>query len=261
MRGLYDLGMNLHVKIVVWGLVGLIAEPVFGAGGVNSGVGGGGAGEGGLWSLFQQSFDLFTVVLLVASLTAATVIVRNLIELRPKRLLPDAIEQRVRDLAREGKWAELSALVESDESVLGRSLKRVMSRAHADREGLRNQAELVFSEESALLFRKTELLSLIGNLAPLVGLAGTVWGMILAFSSLGAVGGQAGPADLSLGISKALFHTLAGLVVAVPCLLTHGLLRSMLDRVCTRAMVIGASVVEGLEVESLAGVDDDTRAA
>ena len=66
------------------------------------------------------------------------------------------------------------------------------------------------------------------------------WGMIIAFTSLGAADGQAGPADLSLGISKALFHTLLGLVLAIPCLLTFGIYRGIVDRICTRAMVESA---------------------
>ncbi|HRJ50737.1 MAG TPA: MotA/TolQ/ExbB proton channel family protein, partial [Phycisphaerales bacterium] len=89
-------------------------------------------------------------------------------------------------------------------------------------------------------------LNVIGNLGPLVGLAGTVWGMILAFTSLGDSGGQAGPSDLSLGISKALFHTLLGLCLAIPCLFVFGLYRSIVDRICTRGTVLCGRVVEQL---------------
>jgi biopolymer transport protein ExbB len=91
-----------------------------------------------------------------------------------------------------------------------------------------------------------EPLNVIGNLGPLIGLAGTVWGMILAFNSLGETAGQAGPTDLSLGISKALFHTLLGLCLAIPCLLTFGLYRSVVDRHCTRGVAIASDVIDRL---------------
>jgi biopolymer transport protein ExbB len=111
---------------------------------------------------------------------------------------------------------------------------------------MREAAELAASEESASWFRKIDLLNVIGNLGPLVGLAGTVWGMILAFTSLGETGGQAGPAQLSLGISKALFHTLLGLCLAIPCLFAYGMLRNKLDKLCTRAIVVASEIVEYL---------------
>ena len=104
-------------------------------------------------------------------------------------------------------------------------------------------AELSASQETASWFRRAEPLSLIGNLGPLVGLAGTVWGMILAFTSLGETGGQSGPAELSEGISKALFHTLLGLMLAIPCLLAFGYFRSKIDRICTNAITQTALMV------------------
>jgi biopolymer transport protein ExbB len=111
---------------------------------------------------------------------------------------------------------------------------------------MREAAELAASEESARWFRKIDVLSVIGNLGPLVGLAGTVYGMILAFTSLGDSGGQAGPGDLSLGISKALFHTLLGLCLAIPCLLMYGLYRGVVDRLCTRGIILTAEILEML---------------
>lgn len=114
----------------------------------------------------------------------------------------------------------------------------------SDKNALREAAELAASEESGRWFRKLEPLNVIGNLGPLLGLAGTVWGMIIAFAALGESGGQANPAVLSLGISKALFHTLLGLMLAVPCLTVFGFYRQIVDRLCTRAMVQGADLVE-----------------
>jgi biopolymer transport protein ExbB/TolQ len=114
---------------------------------------------------------------------------------------------------------------------------------------MREAAELSASEESARWFRKIDLLNVIGNLGPLVGLAGTVWGMILAFTSLGDSGGNAGPAQLSLGISKALFHTLLGLCVAIPCLAAYGVYRGIVDRLCTRGIVMASDILEAIAKE------------
>lgn len=198
----------------------------------------------GLWALFLQSFDLFTVLLLAGSLVGVTSIFMCLFEVREKIILPSVVIGRVLDLARAGRWEDLAIAVREDDSFVSRALRSAVALRGADRAAIRDAAELAASEESARWFRRIDLLSTIGNLGPLIGLAGTVWGMILAFTSLGATQGQAGPADLSLGISKALFHTLLGLCLAIPCLFAFGVFRARVDRLCTRGMVIAGEIVE-----------------
>ena len=101
--------------------------------------------------------------------------------------------------------------------------------------------------------RPTEPLAIIGNLAPLVGLAGTVWGMILAFASLSAAGGRASPTELSLGISKALMHTLLGLMLAIPALAFAAFFRARIERAIGRAAVVCAEAVDRLASSSAGG--------
>lgn len=198
----------------------------------------------GLWPLFQQSFDAFTVLLLIGSLTSVAVIVMCLIEVRERNILPRKLASRLVDLANSGRWDDLRDEARDGDSFIARILRPAILRIGHERGALRDAAELAASEESARWFRKIDVLNVIGNLGPLVGLAGTVWGMILAFTSLGATGGQAGPAELSVGISKALFHTLFGLCLAIPCLLVFGIYRAKIDRLCTRAIVIASEIVE-----------------
>lgn len=194
--------------------------------------------------MFSQSFDLFTVVLLAGSMIGIGLIVRCGIEVREPRVLPRGPIGNLRDLAGRGRLGELRDETERDETFLGRTIRAALAASPGAR---REAAELVASEECAKLFRAIEPLNVIGTLGPLVGLAGTVWGMILAFTSLGETGGQAGAADLSLGISKALFHTLLGLLLAIPCLLAHGLYRGVVDRLCNRGMIIAGEIVDRLE--------------
>ncbi|MCK6477403.1 MAG: MotA/TolQ/ExbB proton channel family protein [Phycisphaerales bacterium] len=204
------------------------------------------AGQGvdwGLWGLFRQSFDVFTVLLVGGSVIAVAVAISCLIDIRESRILPRESTNRIIDLAAVGRWQDLREFVAGDESFVGRVMRTALA-AGSTRDAVRESAELAAAEEAARWFRRIELLNVIGNLGPLIGLAGTVYGMILAFASLSASGGQAGPSDLSLGISKALFHTLLGLCLAIPCLFVFGLYRSVVDRICTRGTVICGRVVE-----------------
>jgi len=195
-------------------------------------------------SLFWQSSDLFTVLLVLGSLAAGTVIVRCLIEIRASRITPDESERQARRMLAEGNLAGLESYLQRDASFYSHVLRAAMTVPGHDRAGVRNTAELAASEQCARWFRKIEPLNVIGNLGPLLGLAGTVYGMVLAFVKLGSAGGQANPGLLSGEIGKALFHTLLGLIVAIPSLLVFGLYRSQVDKLCTRAMGISAELVE-----------------
>lgn len=205
--------------------------------------------SGGLWWLFTQSFDLFTVLLVLGSVIGLALVVRTLIEVRASAIVPERAVKVIQEASEAGRSAELRGFVQSDESMPSRILRAALSRNTRDAAAMRELAELAAGEEVGSWFRRIEPLNVIGNLGPLVGLAGTVWGMILAFTTLGEVGGQAGPTDLSLGISKALFHTLLGLCLAIPCLLTHGIYRGLIDRHCTRAMMVAAQAIERLASE------------
>lgn len=202
------------------------------------------ASASGLWPLFVQSFDAFTVLLLLGSVVGIAMIFVCAFDVRAGNIVPTDTVNRLRDLARAGRWEDLNAALREDGSFVSNVVRPALGQAGNDKTAIREAAELAASEESARWFRKIDLLSVIGNLGPLVGLAGTVWGMILAFTSLGNTGGQAGPADLSLGISKALFHTLLGLCLAIPCLLAFGVYRNVIDRLCTRGTVVAAEIIE-----------------
>ncbi|TVQ62946.1 MAG: MotA/TolQ/ExbB proton channel family protein [Phycisphaerales bacterium] len=220
----------------------------------------------GLWALFVQSLDVFTLVLVAGSLFAVAWIVRCAIEVRGSRILPPSSVASARALiAGAGDRGAWRRFAESEGTFLALVVRAGLAASPRGRAAVREAAELRASAETASWFRRIEILNVIGNLAPLVGLAGTVWGMILAFSSLSAAGGEAGPGELSAGISKALFHTLLGLLLAIPCLLAFGLFRAVVDRACTEAMVLASELVERLPLSDnlsngpINGPDDGPR--
>lgn len=210
------------------------------------------AGEISIWQLFSQSFDFFTVLLVLASIAAWAIIVISLIEVREKNILPPESDEAVRRLAGAGAWGELRRFVEQDDSFVGKVVLAGMNAPGDDKDAVREAAELAASEQCARWFRRIEPLNVIGNLGPLLGLAGTVWGMVIAFAALGQAGGQASPANLSMGVSKALFHTLLGLLLAVPALTVFGLYRSRIDRLCNKAMMVCFGLVEMLPASGVA---------
>jgi len=197
----------------------------------------------GIWPLFVQSFDFFTILLLAGSVAAGAYIFRAVVEVRPGAILPLDRTRAIQDMVKQGRFAELRGYVEKDGSFLSRVLAAAFAQG-SSRDSMREGAEMAASEQVAGWFRRIEPLNIIGNLGPLVGLAGTVWGMILAFASLSAAGGRASPTELSLGISKALMHTLLGLVLAIPALAFVALFRARIERATGRAIGACSTVID-----------------
>ena len=185
----------------------------------------------GLFQLFRQSLDVFTMVLLAGSFFAGAVAVLCMTDIRTSKIAPKKTTKELRSLVESGRLGELKEFAKRETGLVAQVAAATMKVSDRGRDAMLDAAETESGLALARYLRKVDLLALIGNLAPLVGLAGTVWGMVLAFSALGAEQGQAGPAELSIGISKALFHTLLGLVLAIPCLLIAGVYRSAVERI------------------------------
>ncbi|MFM8218473.1 MAG: MotA/TolQ/ExbB proton channel family protein, partial [Planctomycetaceae bacterium] len=113
---------------------------------------------------------------------------------------------------------------------------------HAD-EAL-DHAEDAAQQQAARLFRGLEYFTVIGTVAPMLGLLGTVWGMILAFMEFEQ---KANPqvSELAPGIYKALVTTLQGLVVAIPALTLYAMFRNRVDELVSQASLLAEHVFAG----------------
>jgi len=118
---------------------------------------------------------------------------------------------------------------QKDDSDLGAMLAAAVPElAHSTDHALRALDQAADARASARL-RRIEPLNIIGNVAPMLGLFGTVYGMILAFREIVAAGGAPDPVALAAGIGTALTTTFWGLVVAIPALIGFGALRNAID--------------------------------
>lgn len=201
---------------------------------------------GGVLWLFRESFDLFTVILVLGSFVAVTLIARLALETRAGTVAPEAPGRKIRDQLDKNEPDRIDKVLGEDDGIVASAVRAAWRTRARGRDAMRDAAELAASNACGRWTRPVDILRTIGELGPLVGLAGTVWGMILAFVSLGETGGSAGPTDLSLGISKALFHTLLGLLLAIPCVFAASIFRARLDRLCNKAMGEAAELVDRL---------------
>ncbi len=191
----------------------------------------------GIWTLVMNNRDPVFYTIMALSITGLTLIIQGAIQNRASVFLPIGTIEQIREMIMTRRFNELMDFTESDPSFISRALNPALKRAPSF-SSMKEAMETAIGEQTAEQFRKIEYLNIIGNLGPLLGLLGTVLGMIDAFSEMSAQQGQASPATLAGGVSKALCHTMLGLMLAIPCLAAFGVLRTVVDRLTVRGSLI-----------------------
>ena len=176
-------------------------------------------------------FGLLIILLLVGlSMTAAYLIFEQILTLRKSELMPDELQQRIRDHIAKGELQQVDALCRDDSCFLSFVVRHGVTEVDGGWVAIEKGVEDALAEQSARLLRKIEYLSVIGNIAPMIGLLGTVTGMIFAFQQVASTQGAAGAGELAEGIYQALVTTVGGLIVAIPSLAAFAIFRNRVDQ-------------------------------
>lgn len=164
-------------------------------------------------------------VLLVASILAVSLAIRLALALRRAVFFSPELETAVADaLARNDFAAALAAAEERNDAVVGRVLAAGLRETDRGWAAVEKGLEDAVAEETAAFYRRTEPLATIGNVAPMLGLLGTVVGMVSTFGELAVADGSG--RNLAGGIYFALVTTVDGLLVAIPVLVAHSVLNA-----------------------------------
>ncbi|MFP3937202.1 MAG: MotA/TolQ/ExbB proton channel family protein [Phycisphaerae bacterium] len=179
---------------------------------------------------------LIGLILWAMSMGALAIIVQNLLRMRRSNILPDSIADDVRSMFENKQFRDAIDHVSQREDMLSEVLRAGLSEAPHGYGAMERAMEDAADERRARLLRRVEWLNLIGNVSPMLGLLGTVWGMILAFGTLERTGiPEAGA--LAGSIKTALVTTLLGLAVAIPSLAVYGTLRNRIDGLSSETML------------------------
>ena len=156
--------------------------------------------------------------LLVCSIVAVTTIILRTIALREKNVIPLVVESELERLVPGGSAERLSRVVHHDPSSLARLVRVALAHLRWSRADNVEAVQTRARHEMVRLERGLVILEVITGIAPLIGLIGTVSGLIHVFASLGLSAGAADAKRIALGISEALTCTIFGLGIAVPSL-------------------------------------------
>lgn len=167
-------------------------------------------------------------LIIALSILMVALLVQHLLTVRRGALMPRGLAEEVHGLLSQGKIAEAVEACRQQPSVLARMLSAGLADVRIGYAAVEKAMEDAATEQAARLLRRVEYLSTIGTIAPMIGLLGTVWGMILAFLEFET---KANPqvSELAPGIYRALVTTLFGLMVAVPALAAYSIFRNRID--------------------------------
>src|ERR1700741_3942043 len=162
---------------------------------------------------------IFMWPLLVCSIVAVTTIILRTIALREKNVIPLVVESELERLVPGGSAERLGRVVHHDPSSLARIVRVALANLRWPRADNVEAVQTRARYEMVRLERGLVVLEVIFGIAPLLGLSGTVSGLIHVFASLGLSAGAADAKRIALGISEALSTTIFGLGLAVPSLI------------------------------------------
>lgn len=207
----------------------------------------GGSSEQSVFEMFFLSEDpvglaiIWTLVLLSA--LSIGFIMKLMLQYRRGSIVPPETREQIQELIAEKKYRDAIELAKSDDSYLGRLTSSALMEATNGFGAMERAIEETGDAETTRYLRPVEYLNVVGNIAPMLGLFGTVYGMIRAFQTLVELGGQPDPTQLAAGISTALVTTLWGLIVAIPALAGYALVRNKIDALTNEGMLEAEQII------------------
>ncbi|MBM4356183.1 MAG: MotA/TolQ/ExbB proton channel family protein [Deltaproteobacteria bacterium] len=185
------------------------------------------------------------VPILLCSVVALAIFLERLLALKADRIFPPRLAEMVLDLTRRGQIDAAVELSKQQHSPLSALVVAGLESRGAGRAGAKERIEEVGGVEVAALARYVGGLSTVATVSPLLGLLGTVTGMIKVFKSVASVQDpQIG--QLAGGIWEALLTTVAGLAVAIPAYLAYRYLEGRIDKIAGRLEEYGLRLLDEL---------------
>lgn len=193
--------------------------------------------------LFQQGGILMWPIL-ATSVVAMAITIERLFSLRRATIDTREFMDSIRSVLRQNRIAEALQMCEETQGPIARIMKAGIMKHDKSKADIREAIEDAGHLEVPRLERYLSALATCANIAPLLGLLGTVAGMIKAFAQIQYKQGQVNPSDLAEGIGNALVTTAAGLCVAIPALIVFNYFVSRVENMVLEMEVSSSELVD-----------------
>ena len=195
--------------------------------------------QGPSWWQTIQSGGVVGYIIIFLSVVALALVIMHVAQIRRSSLIPQDQIERLDQLLSQGQIKAALEFCYDPENdsyltrIMGAGLTRYQKSAFGAFE-IKNAIEEAGEDQTARLYRSTDALGVIGSIAPLLGLLGTVLGMVGAFETLSRTA-TPNHEELAANISLALVTTLLGLVLAIPCIALHRYFGNRIDAFASEA--------------------------
>ena len=192
---------------------------------------------------FNAMGTIYSIAFLALSFTLVSIFIMNVLQSRRDNIVPVALVEQFESHLNEKRFQEAYELAKNDESFLGQVLSAGLGKL---KEGYAQAIEAmqeVGEEENMKLEHRLSYIALIGTLSPMVGLLGTVDGMIRSFMVIANSATAPEPAKLAEGISTALVTTLVGLLLAIPAIGAYNILKNRVQRLVLEVGIVSEGLM------------------
>ena len=182
----------------------------------------------------------------LCSIVAIAVVIERWIRLREDKIIPVGFAKEIKELLRSKQLSEAIDLCSQRKEIGIGIIKSGLDHAGATREVIRENFENAGRQAFHKLSKGLGVLATVASISPLLGLMGTVTGMIRVFRVI-SVQGVGDPGALSGGISEALITTAAGLAVGIPVLILHNYFMKRTEKINLHLESIASELLELLD--------------
>ncbi len=197
--------------------------------------------------MYQACGLFYTVVFLGLSFTLVALFVMNMLTARRDSVCPAGLVEGFEAHLNEKRYQEAYEMAKADDSFLGHVLSAGLAKLSAGYSQAIEAMQEVGEEENMKLEHRLGYMALIGTISPMVGLFGTVDGMIRSFSVIATSSSTPKASDLAAGISTALFTTLVGLAIAIPALAAYNILKNRVARLVLEVGIYSENLMSRFE--------------
>jgi len=203
--------------------------------------------------MFQSLGWFYSIVFLAISFTLVALFVMNILQARRENVVPVALVEGFEAHLNEKRYQEAYEMAKNDDSFLGQVLSAGLAKLSAGYDQAIEAMQEVGEEENMKLEHRLSYMALIGTVSPMIGLLGTVQGMIKSFMVIATSPTAPKPAKLAEGISTALFTTLVGLFIAIPAIAAFNILRNRVARLVLEVGILSEGLMSRFSNVGAAG--------
>ncbi len=192
----------------------------------------------------RQASGPIGLVILAMSFYLITLVAWMMFQYRRSVAVPEPLVREMTELLGQKQFAEAYQRLSSDPSFLARVLAAGVRKLPSGLASAQRAMEMANDDATMEMEHRTTYLATVGTLGPMIGLVGTVYGMIMSFRVIATAGASPQASDLARGISMALFATLEGIALSIPAIYFYALFRNRIARISLEVALAAESLLE-----------------